>query len=1419
MKKFKISFMALSIVMMASFIAIPGGNTAQAIANPCYRFTQNLTVGSTGPDVAALQTWLVAHGFDIPTLKTDSTQIGYFGAQTKEAVMRYQASVGIPNTGFVGPMTREAINGGSCTSTTSGPSNSTASTTTSVVISLDVMNPISSTVVSEKDYTIGGLPVLIYDVTAVGGSATMVSSQIKFAIDGPGYISLARLYQGSNLIGSSAIKDGIAQFVNLNWSLPVSAKVPVLLKVDVVGVTASTTIRAQTVKLMFVNSKLSEIGSTGEAIGNKIMIVPVAGSIPSCDTINIGGYEYRLDPCHLDITMIDGQGDRSFLTKIITSSNSYMFSVYGYGEGFPTYSLIPSYSSGGASGNRTLPFLARDQFLNTDKINSKVFSGYVPIRIDSVSENGSGNDYLKLYVNVTVLPASMPTVPVTEGTISTYLTKDFGDYAGSYNKFSPGYGLGGLSQDWNWSMRVKIQGVSKSVKSISVTTDRGEVWTTNAAEFKGLPYPLVIRDSYGKQLNNSYETNNLLVLAGNSVEQTFRLSGQIETQTWPGGKVTIKFDDGSVLSGDIPASSYSPNSSQNNNIPEITNAYAGASDPLTIYRGETIYIYGSNFIGNNASSTTVYLQNALSPYSIPAVVTQIWTGNIHATAPTSLIPGETYDLYVANDLGTSTPIKVKVMGGAAASGAPVITGGSFPTYLNVGQVGTWSVNAYDPSNGPLSYSVRWGDMGGKGLMGGSEPFVQTTTFTHVYSKAGTYTVSFIVSNNAGLTASTTTTVNVGIGNTVPVNINIPTMQVSLDPYSPIRSTIQVPQSGVTLAVIDLRAGDNPITTMKSIQLGSDSPYANYKVKNVKVYMGNTLIGTADNIGNYNGSYYYNFIPVKNVYIPANATVALRIVGDISMNSPYSSNNELRLGITGFVFDSPGVSVTDMQGNSKVQLYGAMMSLYPSSPIPISASTSAAQSSVNIVRPSGGESWQSGTIQNLEFNISPIGPNEDIYLLPANCSSASTCSYTIYLGARGTLVYQGPTMWGWTVGRLADSSTVPSGSYQLKICVANTSTCAISKPFTIMGSNSTVQSAVNITAPYSGQQFVPGDTMRIKWSSQNVKVGAIDVMTQNQQTMLVSQSFGTDPGYYDFTLPSNLQMGTYTVRLRSTSGLNSSVNFNVTRTSYPIVTPSPSIVALTASCYASVSNYGTPQATWVAAARGGSGQYQYSWSAYNDVSKYTGGDTRSYSFSASYSTSGTKQAVVRVVDASGNAATATCSGSIPTYQSSYTTSSVYSPTYTATPTATYSPTSTASPSPTYSPTYTASPSVTANPVIASCSGTASNNGTPTVTWNSNPSGGSTPYRYYWSMGGVTSIISGGTQSSSLTATYSSSGTVSASLRIVDNTGSLSSTSCSVTIPSYSSATPSVTVSPTSMNNQTNLNASIWDAVKQWFANQQ
>ena len=79
---------------------------------PCFTFTRDLRLGNEGPDVAALQKFLIGKGFDIPNLTRGQTPYGYFGGSTRVALQNYQRSVGIDPTGFFGPVTRALVNAG-----------------------------------------------------------------------------------------------------------------------------------------------------------------------------------------------------------------------------------------------------------------------------------------------------------------------------------------------------------------------------------------------------------------------------------------------------------------------------------------------------------------------------------------------------------------------------------------------------------------------------------------------------------------------------------------------------------------------------------------------------------------------------------------------------------------------------------------------------------------------------------------------------------------------------------------------------------------------------------------------------------------------------------------------------------------------------------------------------------------------------------------------------------------------------------------------------------------------------------------------------------------------------------------------------------------------------------------------------------
>lgn len=106
--------------LMAQISSMSGSTTSSASVT----FTKDLTLGSSGADVTALQNWLIKGGYSIAAGAT-----GYFGAQTQAALAKYQAAVGItPAAGYFGPVTRAKVNasagstGGSTGGSTSGGS-------------------------------------------------------------------------------------------------------------------------------------------------------------------------------------------------------------------------------------------------------------------------------------------------------------------------------------------------------------------------------------------------------------------------------------------------------------------------------------------------------------------------------------------------------------------------------------------------------------------------------------------------------------------------------------------------------------------------------------------------------------------------------------------------------------------------------------------------------------------------------------------------------------------------------------------------------------------------------------------------------------------------------------------------------------------------------------------------------------------------------------------------------------------------------------------------------------------------------------------------------------------------------------------------------------------------------------------------
>jgi peptidoglycan hydrolase-like protein with peptidoglycan-binding domain len=99
-------FSAVLALALALTVVAPVATSAQSMST-AYTFSMNLTMGSRGADVVALQSYLESKGLlSMPS----GVAKGYFGGLTKTAVKAYQSMKGIsPASGYFGPITRAAV--------------------------------------------------------------------------------------------------------------------------------------------------------------------------------------------------------------------------------------------------------------------------------------------------------------------------------------------------------------------------------------------------------------------------------------------------------------------------------------------------------------------------------------------------------------------------------------------------------------------------------------------------------------------------------------------------------------------------------------------------------------------------------------------------------------------------------------------------------------------------------------------------------------------------------------------------------------------------------------------------------------------------------------------------------------------------------------------------------------------------------------------------------------------------------------------------------------------------------------------------------------------------------------------------------------------------------------------------------------
>lgn len=114
----------------------------------------------------------------------------------------------------------------------------------------------------------------------------------------------------------------------------------------------------------------------------------------------------------------------------------------------------------------------------------------------------------------------------------------------------------------------------------------------------------------------------------------------------------------------------------------------------------------------------------------------------------------------AGNVSNQIPFTVNSLTNGGLPGISVVNP---PTTLATGAAGTWTV-LMTGNNVLHTITVRWGDESTTGAQPTTQSFTltspQTLSFTHAYAQAGTYTVSFTLTNNLGAQYTTSTVVSV-----------------------------------------------------------------------------------------------------------------------------------------------------------------------------------------------------------------------------------------------------------------------------------------------------------------------------------------------------------------------------------------------------------------------------------------------------------------------------------------------------------------------------------------------------------------------------------------------------------------------------------------------------------------------------------
>ena len=323
-----------------------GGSSTTTTSSSC-SFTKDLTMGSSGSEVTCLQKALIAGGFSIPAGAT-----GYFGGQTKTAVIAWQKSAGVsPAAGYFGSVSRAHWNlGGTTTGGTTGGTG-TVVTGNGLKVALSATSPNGSVLVQGQG--IGDLGDFVFsNPTSAPVNVTGVTFN-RIGVSNDSTMTNVYLYNnGTRITDSAGVSSGQFSWNDANglFTVPAGGTYTVSVRSDIAGSTSGQQIGVSLVSVSSTGTLDSSVsfpinsGYQTISAANLATVTYGANTTPSTTTISPQN-DYPVWQNTLSVSTNPVKLTSMRFTNLGSIDGSYLTNLRLYVDGTQVGSAVASMSS------------------------------------------------------------------------------------------------------------------------------------------------------------------------------------------------------------------------------------------------------------------------------------------------------------------------------------------------------------------------------------------------------------------------------------------------------------------------------------------------------------------------------------------------------------------------------------------------------------------------------------------------------------------------------------------------------------------------------------------------------------------------------------------------------------------------------------------------------------------------------------------------------------------------------------------------------------------------------------------------------------------------------------------------------------------------------------------------------------------